>query len=372
MDNGVKRSRTTIDTKPRIAVIDALRGMAIVAIFLIHTSNHFLYNSFPSDSGAMDSVVRDILYFIFENKAFTIFATLFGYTFALQMDSYKARFGGDFGEIMLWRMVLLMGIGALNGALFAGGDPLLFYAVTMVLVIPLRRLSTKGLTIISIIALIQPLEILNNLFGWYNTTSYYAEYEVLNSVMVEADALSTFWAGATIGMKGAMKWAIETGRFTQTIGLLLLGIITYRKRLLLDIEGWSRHYVKYIALTIVLYISSEYLSDQFKVYYNLSFVLSIVSIFVRAERACRGNILFNNLAAYGRMSLTNFVMQSLFGALLYYPWALDLGTKLGVINSLLITYILIVIQIMFSKLWLSYYKRGPLETIWHRATYIFK
>ena len=35
----------TLENKNRIVIIDALRGFAIAAILLIHTSNHFLYHS---------------------------------------------------------------------------------------------------------------------------------------------------------------------------------------------------------------------------------------------------------------------------------------------------------------------------------------
>ncbi|MFI3262692.1 MAG: DUF418 domain-containing protein [Rikenellaceae bacterium] len=373
MDNGLNINHNLLNVSPRIAVIDSLRGMAIAAIFLIHTSNHFLYNNFPEDVSSLDSYLKSFLYFIFEGKAYTIFAVLFGFTFALQADNYKWRCGRDFGGVMLWRMVLLVLIGLVNGALFLGGDPLVFYALTMMLVIPLRNLSTSWLTILALVFLIQPLELLNSIFSLYDTTGHYSEYGILNSVLIEGNALSTFWAGMTVGIKGALKWALETGRFTQTIGLFLVGIIAYRHNIFNDAYKWTRHYIKYLVVTVVLYLLYIYVFDFFKTYYNLFFVLSVVSVFVKLEEYFKGKGLFSWLAIYGRLSLTNFVMQSLFGALLYYPWALDLGSKLGVFCSVVITtFFLIIIQILFSKMWLFYFKRGPLEQLWYKATYLFK
>lgn len=370
MDNGLNRACSIQNARPRIGVIDALRGLVIAAIFLIHTSNHFLYNNFPAEASALDGWVRSVLYFLFENKAYTIFATLFGFTFALQMDSYRRRCGKDFGGVMLWRMVLLVLIGVVNAMLFAGGDPLVFYALIMMMVIPLRNLSTRVLVALCALFLVQPVELLNSFYGWYSGEGYYAEYGALNEVLVEGDALSTFWAGATIGLKGCLKWGVETGRLSQTLGLFLLGIIAYRYKIFSDLERWSRHYIKYIAATVVIYLLAVYMFDFLRVYYNLLFVLSLAAVFVRLERRFNGGGVFRWLAIYGRMSLTNFVMQSLFGALIYYPWAMDLGGSLGVSASLGITLGLILFQIWFSCLWLSHFKRGPLEELWHRGTYL--
>lgn len=370
MDNGLTFKLN--NRKPRIAVIDSLRGFAIAAIFLIHTSNHFLYNNFPPQSSELDNLLRSLLYFIFENKAYTIFALLFGYTFALQMNHYREREGGDFGGIMLWRMVLLVVIGLWNAMLFAGGDPLIFYALTMMLILPLRNLSTRVLGLIAVLLLLQPVELLNSIFGWYSGTCYYEDYGVLNSIMREGDMLSTFGAGATMGVSGALKWAVVTGRFTQTMGLFLVGIIACRGDLFARGERWSRYYILYILMTVALYFGSIYFFEFLKVYYSLFFVLSFVAIFVRVERAKSRWEIFRWLGDYGRMSLTNFVMQSFFGALLYYPWGLDLGSQLGVSWSVVITLGLIVAQVILSRIWFRYNKRGPLEGLWHRATYLFK
>lgn len=373
MDNGLNctfNTQNSLNTKPRIAVIDSLRGMAIAAIFLIHSSNHFLYSSFPADASLLDEWVKSMLYFLFENKAYAIFATLFGFTFALQMDSYRRRTGGDFGGRMVWRMVLLVLIGVVNAALFVGGDPLVFYALTMMLVIPLRNLSTRVLSVLCVVFLLQPVELLNSFCGWYSGVGYYEEYGLLNEVMVEGDALSTFGAGMTVGLKGCLKWAVETGRFSQTLGLFLLGIVGYRCQIFSDLERWSRYWLVYVGLAVVTYFGAEYLVESLRVYYNLFFLLSGGAIFVRLYRWFSGRGLFGWLAIYGRMSLTNFVMQSLFGALLYYPWAFDLGSELGVVSSCLITFGLIVLQVIFSRFWLKRFKRGALEDLWYRATYL--
>lgn len=139
MDNGL----TGIG---RINAVDALRGFAISAILLIHSSNHFLYSGTPQCSSEwllqLDEILKSFLYFIFEGKAYSIFALLFGFTYALQLEKRISK-GMDMKYRMMWRMFLLALFGFFNAVFFAGGDPLIFYALCMIPVIFLRHAGNK-------------------------------------------------------------------------------------------------------------------------------------------------------------------------------------------------------------------------------------
>ena len=39
--------QTTISKSPRVEVVDALRGFAVLAIFLVHNVEHFIYPVYP-------------------------------------------------------------------------------------------------------------------------------------------------------------------------------------------------------------------------------------------------------------------------------------------------------------------------------------
>ena len=77
------------------------------------------------------------------------------------------------------------------------------------------------------------------------------------------------------------------------------------------------------------------------------------------------------LAPYGRMGLTNYVMQSVVGAMIFAPWAF--GTIFGswsLTEIFLLGLIIYAVQIAVSALWLKYFKYGPLEWFWRTATYM--
>ena len=76
-----------------------------------------------------------------------------------------------------------------------------------------------------------------------------------------------------------------------------------------------------------------------------------------------------SLAPYGRMALSNYILQSLIGTFIFYGWGLGL---LGVVHdwqTFLLSFTIIFLQIRWSTWWLSRYQYGPLEWIWRCGTY---
>ncbi len=117
---------------PRIEVVDALRGFAVMAIILVHNLEHFIFPVYPDSSprwlNVLDQGVFNGVFSLFAGKAYAIFALLFGFTFYIQSSNQKKQ-GKDFGYRFLWRMVLLVGFATLNAAFFPAGDVLLLFAV---------------------------------------------------------------------------------------------------------------------------------------------------------------------------------------------------------------------------------------------------
>ena len=72
----------------------------------------------------------------------------------------------------------------------------------------------------------------------------------------------------------------------------------------------------------------------------------------------------------GRMSLSNYIIQSIMGSFIYYGIGLGLYQYTGTTYSLLIGIALAILQGFFSAWWLKRSIRGPLETLWHKATWI--
>ena len=78
---------------PRIEVVDALRGFAVMAILLVHNLEHFIFPVYPESSpewlSILDAGVFNAVFSLFAGKSYAIFALLFGFTFYIQSHNQQ-------------------------------------------------------------------------------------------------------------------------------------------------------------------------------------------------------------------------------------------------------------------------------------------
>jgi uncharacterized protein len=94
-----------------------------------------------------------------------------------------------------------------------------------------------------------------------------------------------------------------------------------------------------------------------------------IAVFVLLYKKAKPEKWLSKLAPYGRMALTNYVLQSIIGTFLLYGWGLGLLGELRQAYTLLLALVLIALQMWLSKLWLQYFKYGPLEWLWRSLTF---
>ena len=155
--------QTTLTKIPRIEVVDALRGFAVLAIILVHNLEHFIFPVYPDPASQpewlniLDEGVFSIIFSLFAGKAYAIFSLLFGFTFYIQYTN-QLRKGKDFGYRFLWRLLLLAGFATLNAAFFPAGDVLLLFCVVGLFLFLVRKWNDKAVLIAAVILLLQPVE----------------------------------------------------------------------------------------------------------------------------------------------------------------------------------------------------------------------
>lgn len=379
----------------RIDVADVLRGIAIGGIILIHFVEHMNFFSYPEPSSAfwagVNSAVQDVIFFLFAGKMYAIFALLFGLSFFIQHDN-QAQKGRDFRLRFAWRMVLLMLFGLFD-LLFYNGDILLIYAVCGLLVLPFIRASDKVMKWLAFILMLQPVELTCIAVGLLNPEAAPLNlgsgkmYFSLIPVLTDGSILDAAAAGIKYGIPVNFAWAIENGRFTQNIMLFIVGILIGRKRLFYNegdnLKFWDNLLLwSFVAMAVLIPmqknipglvevpIISASLSTLLTMWRNLAMMSVIVSFVVTLfyESRCRAALL--KIAPYGKMSLTNYIGQSIIGAFLFYGWGLGLHRFCGVTVSVLMGVVLIILQCWFSTWWLKHHKRGPLEGFWHKLTWL--
>jgi uncharacterized protein len=71
----------------------------------------------------------------------------------------------------------------------------------------------------------------------------------------------------------------------------------------------------------------------------------------------------------GRMALTNYIMQSVIGLILFSSVGFSLYETMSPSQTLSIAIVVFAFQVLYSKLWLTYFRFGPLEWLWRSLTY---
>ena len=80
MKNRNNCMQPTVNKTPRIEVIDALRGFAVMAILLVHSLEHFIFPVYPTDSpewlNILDNGTLNVVFSLFAGKSYAIFSDL--------------------------------------------------------------------------------------------------------------------------------------------------------------------------------------------------------------------------------------------------------------------------------------------------------
>lgn len=374
----------------RVDAADILRGIAIGGIVMLHFIEHMNFYQFPELS-TLDRVVWESMFFLCGGKMYAIFSLLFGLSFFIQHDNQAQR-GKDFRLRFAWRMVLLMGFGLVD-LLFFNGDILTVYAVGGLLVLPLIRLSDKVLAWIALVLALQPVELLYLVWGAMDPSVQPLDLGSgsLFGALIEPQSHGTLWevavAGIEYGFRINFYWAIENGRMTQTIFLFLLGILMGRKRFLyLEGDNAQRWVRVMIASTFALFLilpvqqtlprlvenacMAHSLQVMLTMWRNAAMMLFMVCGVTWTFHCTAWGSRLIAIAPYGKMSLTNYLGQSVIGGFLFYGWGLGLYQYSGHTMSLLLGACCVLLQYAFCRWWLSRHSRGPLETLWKRLTWI--
>jgi uncharacterized protein len=379
----------------RLIVVDALRGFAIVSIMLLHNIEHFdvYYNpaNLSSWMQALDKGIWESLFFLFGGKSYAIFALLFGLTFFIQSDNQERK-GKDFRTRFAWRLCLLLGFGLINSA-FYQGDILTIYAIIGFFLIPVAKLNSKLVFGIALFLMLQPFEWFNYFIALQNPATKLADpvswsYFGKTGEYITGNSLVNVWIGnLTNGKLAVYNWVWENGRVFQTLSLFMFGMLAGRKALFADSDKNKRFWKRTLIISAIVFIplfiiknslggwlDNESIRRPISVietsWSNMAFMLVLVSGFVLLFQTKFFNKILNVFSSIGRMSMSNYIIQSIIGSSIYYGFGLGLYKYTGSTYCLFIGVVLAILQGYFSSWWMKKHSQGPLETLWHKATWI--
>ena len=396
----------TQPSKNRIEIIDALRGFSLAGIVIAHFVENYIAAPPPQEltdgihTGILDDIVDGIIFIFIRGKFFALFSFLFGLSFFIQMDR-GAKKSNNFQIRFLWRIIILLAIGFLHH-LFYRGDILTIYAIVGIFLIPFYRLPTKWLiAIISFVFLggfryvIFAITGGDQLFNTINMTSPDSK-ELLEyyDILKNGSLWDVFKTNTLQGH--LMKLDFQFGIFSRgyiTFGFFLAGLLFGRLGFFEGLEKFRKMNKKIVIWSIVGFVLSFVLTgvlfslggnngqtpdfnswiNMFALSFydisNVAMTFLLIALFVILWKKSKAGRFLKRFAPYGRMALSNYIIQTLIGTFILYGWGLGYIGSIPNTYIFLISILLIVIQMIVSKWWLKKFFYGPLEWVWRSLTY---
>lgn len=210
-------------------------------------------------------------------------------------------------------------------------------------------------------------------------------------VMESGNFLEVVCSNITYGQIFGNLWQIENGRICQIGGLFLFGMIAGRKSLFKNTKESMERWKKITLGTAILFIPMNIirmvypkiakgdkgllmpLDIAIPSICNFLLMCVLVGIFVLLWYDKGNGYKFQRLfIPFGKMSLTNYIAQSIIGVTLFYGFGFNLYKSTGATICLIIAIAVFIVLLFFSRIWLSKHNQGPLEWIWKKLTWIGK
>ena len=385
----------------RMVEVDMVRGFALFGVLLVN-----MYG-FGADSIAWDAPTDELAFAItrifFESKMWALFSILFGFGFAVQLQSAHAR-GFRILPTYLRRLGVLFVLGAAHALLF-DGDILMLYAELGLVLLVVRSLPTRKLLLLGVgLMLVFPLA----RFASDQEPSAGSE-EILNvsearSELEQAQRTDVYATGSLAEVAADNANAIPADPledlYTPESGLTVLamfflGFSIGRSGILRDIPGHvapiSRMRVWGLGLGLtamagerVLAVTSGYAvfreqqadpgvqfaGDLLFTFGATALALGYAATLVLAAQTPRGRAALMPLAGVGRLALTVYLTQTLMFTTLFYGYGFGQAFRLGPAAVTAWAVAIFAVQVVACQWWVRRFRFGPVEWLWRSLTYL--
>jgi uncharacterized protein len=391
----------------RLPLLDAMRGVALLGIFTLNLPvlSGFIFMK-PEEMAALPTAPLDlpaalIILWLGYGKFYSLFSLLFGIGFALQLES-AARDGDQQLRRFRRRLLVLLAIGLVHLTFIWEGDILALYALVGFALIPLRRLSQRGLIIAAAILLALPvveqaLIVVSHgaldpgapllaigtrwqiAMGFGENAEPYPILKHAGLVDALRFQLSGFW----------FRYAdlLTTGRPFKVLGMFLIGLWVGRSGMVRDPEPWTPllRRVRLVGFAVglpaalvqaLMEVRPDPPDSPWKLLGSAAYMLGVAPLALAyashltllwRQPVWRDRLIWAIPA--GRMALTNYLMQTVIAITLFYGIGLGLMGESGPVTWPIIAGVVVALQAAASWWWLGRYPFGPMEWLWRIATY---
>jgi uncharacterized protein len=371
-------------------LIDALRGFALAGVLMVNLASFTQFDFLDEPARAalptagFDAVALQVMELLVNIKAITLFSLLFGLGFAIQLERAEAR-GTDGRRRFVRRLLWLGAIGLIHSYLIWWGDILLTYAAVGLLLVLFRRASDRSLLVFGIaFALLAPPLLspwMREWLVWLPRQSVmfgqalrgFSSPRFLDALSTNIDMASwaRVWNWALIWFVLG-RWAGRRQLFQQPerqrpliqrifVVSLLISVLSAGLQLL---QEPMRAAFPLLASDTARFITRVLLRAG-PLALGIAYATGFTLLYIKP----RWNRALRVLAPAGRMALTHYLTQSIYCIVIFYGFALGIGTRLGVQGWLLAWLLVYGAQVAYIHWWLARFRFGPVEWLWRSLTY---
>ena len=368
---------TPVKQSQRIAIVDILRAYALLGVVIINYTGFQGWDS--SHGNSIDTVLGFISTYVFFRKSALLLSVLFGYGFSVLINNLQKK-NYNVPPFFIKRMFWLFVIAFVNSCFF-GGDILKSYAVLGVILLLFYRSSTKTILASAIILLIFiPFSSGYTLFALSNKVVENSDnqyllflshhfFDVINYDLNESYVVQSTWLFYAISVQHFMLCCFLWGMYIQRIHFFenLADNKKYIKRIF-----WFS--IPAFALSTVITMAAQ--KNSFLLKYCNFFIISFLCgmlfftaaiMWLYVSGKLKG--IFNAMQYYGKMTLTNYIMQDFIAFFLFSGVGLSIGKSYPYWLYFTVSIVVFIAQIFISKYWLKRFNYGPLEWLWRELSY---
>lgn len=419
-----------VDQSERIIILDALRGIALLGILLMNipymglpdpSFDHLLLRN---EMGTINEKVWWLVNWIPEGTQRAIFSMLFGAGIILFITRLEKRTAGMWpAEYFLRRQLWLLVFGLFNAfILLWPGDILFQYSIIGIVAFVFRRLPVKGLLMAAGVCLLlmtvrenkDLYQLKNKIYKGELVTKIDTTKTKLTDIQKEqlgamtdmkeksdtASLMKEMKKGLekTIGSYGVLYEYISNIsamiEFQYTyygiwdiLLFMLIGMAFFKSGVLTGQSSskvyWALFIIGMGAGLVLTWFRLDFILqhkfNQFQMtkykgfeFYEIARTLRSLGLFGLIMLLYKSGFfkwLFALMRPVGQMAFTNYLMQSLMCGLYFFGVGFGMLGKLQRYEIYFVVALVWIIEIIWSHIWLRYYRFGPLEWCWRSLTY---
>ncbi|GKU77872.1 DUF418 domain-containing protein [Paenibacillus sp. L3-i20] len=376
----------------RQGIVDAIRGFSLFGILLANMLI-FQYGMWGKDEldvfnvSSFDKGMLSVVKILIEGSFMPIFTFLFGFGLCKMMEGLETK-GLKPRRVLIRRFILLFGLGLLHSTFVWEGDILLFYGLMGFFLLLFLRRKAKTVLIWGIVLL--------SIFGLMGLGGSKSDEKAImgdpaKTEQFVKDSIPVYTSGTykeIYDHRAGPSPIDDDDDFLMLFVLLLaplmtapmflFGIYAAKKNWFQNPETKRAFYIKLAFIFIVLGLilkSLKYIWPDFIVsgvgetaggtilalgyLMGAAWWLSHVKASAMTER----------FAAVGKLSLTNYLMQSVICTTIFYGYGLGLFGKVGILGGIGVAILVYTLQIFCSVWYTKRFKIGPVEWLLRVWTY---